>query len=162
MIKNRYTIADQGLLHFEQKSMTTKETMNWLENHGQELYTCLRGPRPSAALIDLSRSMGRIFVLGQVAPTEGTHSCKQAGECMIEDGHCVRNNHAEVDALLRCARAGIATQMATIYSINKPCYQCTRAIIAAGIRRIYYRYAVYDEQRTTSALHAAGVEVFKI
>ena len=161
MIKNHYTVDTYGLLNFEQ-AQTRIDVMDWLEAHGQEMYTCLRGPRPSAALIDIGRSNGKIFMVGEVKPSEGTKSCQDCGECMIEDGHCVRNNHAEVDALLRCARAGIETQMTTLYSINKPCYQCTRAIIAAGVRKIYYRYAVYDEPRTSQALEAANVEVIQL
>lgn len=125
-------------------------------------YTCKRGPRPSGALF-VSRlySVGnqpeRYTMYGDVKPTDGSPTCVEAG-CMIEDGHCVRNNHAEVNALLQCAKYGIPTDGGIMYSINKPCYACTRACIDAGIVKIIYAYTVYDEDRTRHILEAAGVE----
>lgn len=46
--------------------------------------------------------------------------------------------HAEMDALLMCARSGISPRGATLYVTTFPCHNCTRHIIAAGIERVYY------------------------
>ncbi|HEY2232800.1 MAG TPA: anti-phage dCTP deaminase [Candidatus Angelobacter sp.] len=46
--------------------------------------------------------------------------------------------HAEMDALLTCARSGISPRQATLYTTTFPCHNCTRHIIAAGIKRVYY------------------------
>jgi dCMP deaminase len=89
-------------------------------------------------------------------------SCKDEGECMMEDGHCVRNLHAEVDAILRASRLGFTLHGADMYSINKPCYNCTLHIIDSGIDRIFYAYAVYDEDRTTRALDVARIECIHV
>lgn len=124
-------------------------------------YTCKRGPRPSGAMIRFPKNADAFAVMGDVKPTAGSLSCVET-ECMMENNHCVRNIHAEVDALLRAAKNGWATEGATMYSINKPCYHCTLACIKAGIKQIYYAYAVYDEQRTRDALKAAGVECERI
>ena len=127
-------------------------------------YTCNRGPRPSGALFVMKMrnvAEGASAIHGDVVPSIGSESCKEAG-CMIIDNHCVRNIHAEVDALLECARYGIPTEGGTMYSINKPCYNCTLAIIAAGVSRIMYAYAVYDEERTENIIKAAGIECIHV
>lgn len=136
------------------------EVLQRLVKRAEQHYLCLRGPRPSGAVL-LTKSAGifNLFVRGDVRPPTNSPSCKDEGECMIEDGHCVRNNHAEVDAILTAAAQGIEISDATCYSINKPCYQCTRALIAAGVSRVIYAFAVYDEKRTNDAAEAAGLEM---
>ena len=44
--------------------------------------------------------------------------------------------HSEIVALGTCARDGLATDGATLYSNWWPCADCTRAIIEAGIVRV--------------------------
>lgn len=46
--------------------------------------------------------------------------------------------HAEMDALLMCARSGVSPRGGTLYVTTFPCHNCTRHIIAAGIERVYY------------------------
>ena len=46
--------------------------------------------------------------------------------------------HAEMDALLSCARSGVSPEGALFYVTTFPCHNCTRHIIAAGIKRVYY------------------------
>jgi deoxycytidylate deaminase len=46
--------------------------------------------------------------------------------------------HAEMEALLSCARSGISTKGATLYSTTFPCHNCAKHIIAAGIDRVLY------------------------
>lgn len=127
-------------------------------------YSCLRGPRPSGALLLTVNANGDTIVpiFGYVQPSAGLLSCKEHGECMMENGHCVRNLHAEVDTMLKAAKNGHSTIGAILYSINKPCYNCTLHAIAAGVKKIYYAFAVYDEDRTREALEAAGVECIHV
>lgn len=124
-------------------------------------YTCNRPPRPSGAALIIQNDDEFTVIWGDVKPTSGSQSCKDVG-CMMVEGHCVRNIHAEVDALLKCAKDGISTKGATMLSVNKPCYACTIACIKAGIQRILYAYTVYDEERTTDAMESAGVVACKI
>lgn len=49
-----------------------------------------------------------------------------------------RSVHAEMEALLACARNGIVSRGATIYCTTFPCHNCARHIIAAGISRVVY------------------------
>jgi deoxycytidylate deaminase len=46
--------------------------------------------------------------------------------------------HAEMDSLLSCARAGIETIGATLFSTTFPCHNCAKHIVAAGVRRVVY------------------------
>lgn len=46
--------------------------------------------------------------------------------------------HAEMEALLCCARNGISVRGATLYSTTFPCHNCARHIVAAGIERVVY------------------------
>ncbi|HEX3762411.1 MAG TPA: anti-phage dCTP deaminase [Kofleriaceae bacterium] len=46
--------------------------------------------------------------------------------------------HAEMDALLSCGRAGVDTTGATLFSTTFPCHNCTKHIVASGVRRVVY------------------------
>ncbi|MEX1027193.1 MAG: deaminase [Candidatus Paceibacterota bacterium] len=46
--------------------------------------------------------------------------------------------HAEMDALLACARSGVSPKGGTLYSTTFPCHNCAKHIIAAGIHRVVY------------------------
>jgi len=46
--------------------------------------------------------------------------------------------HAEMEALLFCARNTICTRGATLYTTTFPCHNCAKHIIAAGIRKVVY------------------------
>ena len=46
--------------------------------------------------------------------------------------------HAEMDALLSCARCGISPEGGLLYTTTFPCHNCARHIIAAGICKVVY------------------------
>jgi deoxycytidylate deaminase len=46
--------------------------------------------------------------------------------------------HAEMDALLTCARSGVSPVGGILYTTTFPCHNCTRHIVAAGIERVIY------------------------
>jgi deoxycytidylate deaminase len=50
----------------------------------------------------------------------------------------VRAVHAEVAALLDCARHGVAVLGCTLYTTTFPCHDCTKHIVAAGIGRVVF------------------------
>ena len=49
-----------------------------------------------------------------------------------------RAAHAEMDALLACARSGVSTRDSTLYCTTFPCHNCAKHIVAAGVRTVYY------------------------
>jgi deoxycytidylate deaminase len=46
--------------------------------------------------------------------------------------------HGEMDAILTCARLGISVQGKYLFVTTFPCHNCTRHIISAGIKKVYY------------------------
>jgi deoxycytidylate deaminase len=46
--------------------------------------------------------------------------------------------HAEMDALISCARSGVSPVGSILYTTTFPCHNCTRHIIAAGVERVFY------------------------
>jgi deoxycytidylate deaminase len=46
--------------------------------------------------------------------------------------------HAEMEALLACARVGTAVRDQLLFTTTFPCHNCTKHIVAAGIRRVVY------------------------
>ena len=47
----------------------------------------------------------------------------------------IRTIHAEMNALLQCAKQGVSTEGATIYVTHFPCLNCTKSIIQAVSKR---------------------------
>lgn len=46
--------------------------------------------------------------------------------------------HAEMEAILSCARQNISLRGATLYCTTFPCHNCAKHIIASGIKRVVY------------------------
>lgn len=49
--------------------------------------------------------------------------------------------HAEMNAIIWAARKGISIEGATIYVTLEPCSECSKNLIASGIKRIVYSKA---------------------
>lgn len=76
----------------------------------------------------------------------GADHCEDVG-CLIVDSHCVRTNHAEMNAICQAARHGVSVEGATAYVTNMPCTTCAKALAAAGIRRV----VVFSDYHSTLA-----------
>lgn len=46
--------------------------------------------------------------------------------------------HAEMDALLSCARSAVSPRGGVLYSTTFPCHNCAKHIVAAGLREVIY------------------------
>ena len=46
--------------------------------------------------------------------------------------------HAEMEALLSCGRSAVSPRGGTLYATTFPCHNCTRHVIAAGLKRVVY------------------------
>ncbi|CDW59576.1 Lactamase B and dCMP cyt deam 1 domain containing protein [Trichuris trichiura] len=79
----------------------------------------------------------RIIAGGYNGSVSGDVHCIDEG-CYVVDGHCLRTIHAEMNALLQCAKLGIATDQAEVYVTHFPCLACTKALLQAGIKKIHY------------------------
>ncbi|CAM3105509.1 ComE operon protein 2 [Sporolactobacillus spathodeae] len=90
----------------------------------------------------------------------GTH-CVDDG-CYVKDGHCVRTIHAEMNAILQCAKFGEPTDHSEIYVTHYPCLQCCKAIIQAGIQTVYYANDYKNDAYAAELYQMAGVQVKKV
>lgn len=79
----------------------------------------------------------RIVSSGYNGSVSGNPHCDNVGHTM-RDGHCIATIHAEINALLYCAKEGISVKGCTAYVTHFPCLNCTKALIQAGIKCIYY------------------------
>lgn len=52
---------------------------------------------------------------------------------LVRREHCVRTIHAEMNAITRAARRGVLVRGATLFCSMYPCWDCAKAIVAAGI-----------------------------
>lgn len=80
----------------------------------------------------------RIVSSGYNGSVSGNPHCDDVGHTM-RDGHCIATIHAEINALLYCAREGISVKGCTAYVTHFPCLNCTKALIQSGIKSIYYK-----------------------
>ena len=49
-----------------------------------------------------------------------------------------RDAHAEMEAILSAARAGISIKGKNLYSTTFPCHNCAKLIVAGGLSRVFY------------------------
>jgi len=109
-------------------------------------------PASPEALLDQSLSVARdspnrVRRVGAVlCPDDGgppLHACntfpmgvQDTEQRHLGDGRLVWMEHAERNAIYAAARAGRATEGASLASSYFPCLECARAIIQAGIRHL--------------------------
>ena len=67
-----------------------------------------------------------------------------------------------MNALLQCAKQGVSTEGATIYVTHFPCLNCTKSIIQAGIKTIYYAEDYHNHEYAMQLLDQSGIEYKKI
>ncbi|MFC4618055.1 ComE operon protein 2 [Camelliibacillus cellulosilyticus] len=103
----------------------------------------------------------RIIAGGYNGSTSGGVHCTDEG-CYVIDGHCVRTIHAEMNALLQCAKFGVATQGAEIYVTHFPCLQCCKAIIQAGIQKVFYAKDYKNHPYAIELFQESGVETVRV
>jgi len=80
---------------------------------------------------------GRIISTGYNGPVSGAPLCSEVGGCL--GAGCNRSIHAELNAILFAARAGISVEGCTLYCSLSPCLHCAQAIVNAGITRVVYQ-----------------------
>jgi len=77
--------------------------------------------------------------------------------------------HAELNAIIQCARNGVTPIGCTIYSSFSPCVHCAIAIAQAGLSRVItYRLDEDDERwvesisKAMAVFEEAGIEYLQI
>jgi deoxycytidylate deaminase len=108
-----------------------------------------------------SNDLEKLKMAGRIAQTLGKENeatmkgLREAGFFDItEFGRAV---HAEMAALLACARTGRSPRGATLYATTFPCHNCARHIIASGVRKVIY-IEPYAKSKA-STLHEDAISI---
>ncbi|HLS22480.1 MAG TPA: ComE operon protein 2 [Pseudogracilibacillus sp.] len=103
----------------------------------------------------------RLIASGYNGSVDDSSHCIDEG-CLIVDNHCVRTVHAEMNALLQCARFGVATDETTLYVTHFPCLHCTKHLIQAGIKEIFYEHDYRNNDTAIQLLEEANIPVTQV
>ncbi|MGD6795762.1 ComE operon protein 2 [Metabacillus indicus] len=103
----------------------------------------------------------RIIAGGYNGSIAGGVHCIDEG-CYVIDNHCVRTIHAEMNALLQCAKFGVPAAGAEIYVTHFPCLQCCKALIQSGIKKVYYAKSYKNHPYAIELFEQAGVAVEQV
>jgi len=76
----------------------------------------------------------------------------------MENGHCIRTIHAEINAITQAAMHGIAIKDATMYTTASPCWSCFKVIANCGIKRIVFG-EFYRDERIFQFADQLGIEL---
>jgi len=145
----------------------SKNRLSWDEYFLKILIaTSERSTCPRAVVGAIITKDNKIIATGyNGAPNDMPH-CTDVGCAVGEDDHCHRAVHAEINAIIQ---ASGSSQGGTLYCTHKPCLNCSKAIIQAGIKEVKYIYEYYDNQskalnvkNQTEYLNQAGLKVTKL
>lgn len=103
----------------------------------------------------------RSLATGYNGSVTGQAHCDEIGHQMV-DGHCVRTIHSEMNALIQCAKNGVSTSGTEIFVTHFPCYNCTKALLQAGIKKVNYYYDYRDNPLALELLEKCQVPVEQI
>jgi dCMP deaminase len=125
--------------------------------------TCLR--RKVGAILVKER---RILCTGYNGAPTGLRHCLDVGclreELAVPSGQrheLCRALHAEQNVLIQAARHGISVADSSLYCTNLPCVICTKMLVNAGIRAVYYVEG-YADPLSRDILEEAGIELTRL
>ena len=81
---------------------------------------------------------------------------------IMRDDHEQNTLHAEQNAIADAARRGTSIQDSTIYITHYPCINCTKFIIASGIKEIIYYDNYRNDEIVNKLLEDAKIKINKI
>jgi len=111
---------------------------------------------------------GRILSTGYNGTPSGFTNCCDHWEGKYTNEHHEWSKtyeiHAEMNAIIWAAREGIKIKDATIYVTLEPCSDCSKNIIASGIKRIVYdkSYEHTNSSVVTNFIEVNGVVIEQI
>ena len=103
----------------------------------------------------------RIIAGGYNGSVSGDAHCIDEG-CYLRDGHCVRTIHAEMNAILQCAKFGVSSDGASLYVTDFPCLQCTKSLLQAGIKEINYIRNYHNDEYPKQLIKLKNVRLNQI
>ena len=111
---------------------------------------------------------GRILSTGYNGTPAGYSNCSDHWEGKYTKEHHEWSKtyeiHAEMNAIIWAARRGISIEGATIYVTLEPCADCSKNIIASGIKRIVYakEYEHNHSETVSKFIKDNGVVIEKL
>ena len=103
----------------------------------------------------------RIVSTGYNGSVAGNPHCDDVGHTMRND-HCIATIHVEMNAVLYCAKEGISLKGTICYVTHFPCLNCTKALIQAGISKIYYKEGYRIDPYAIELLNRNSIEYIQI
>lgn len=101
-----------------------------------------------------------ILSTGYNGSIRGLPHCDEEGH-MMQDGHCVRTIHAELNAIIQAAKNGACIDRACMYVTASPCWNCFKCIANAGIVRVVYG-EFYRDDRVFEIAQQLGIEMVQL
>jgi len=101
-----------------------------------------------------------VLATGYNGSIPGDDHCEDVG-CLVVDNHCVRTNHAEMNALMQAAKHGNSVDGSIAYVTNMPCTTCAKALVASGIKRVVV-FSDYHSTLATEFFAKSGIQIDKI
>lgn len=109
----------------------------------------------------LVNQLGQIIASGYNGSPRGFPHCDEVGCDLDSAEHCVRAIHAEMNAIIQCARTGAQTNDCTIYVTHSPCPRCAMVIVQSGISRVIYNDAYKGAYTTEQIFEHAGIQLIR-
>jgi dCMP deaminase len=101
-----------------------------------------------------------ILSTGYNGSIRGLSHCDEIGHLM-ENDHCVRTVHAEVNAIAQAARNGINLNNSELYVTSSPCWNCFKALANVGIKKIFFSHE-YREKKIFEFAKLANIEMIQV
>ncbi len=111
---------------------------------------------------------GRVLSTGYNGTPAGFTNCCDYWNYEYTDEHHEWSKtyeiHAEMNAIIWAARKGICVEDATIYVTLEPCSECSKNLIASGIKRIVYakEYEHTHSDTISKFIEDNGVSIEKL
>lgn len=102
-----------------------------------------------------------VVATGYNGSISGMPHCDDEGHLM-ENDHCVRTVHAEMNAIAQAAQRGTRVKGATAYITAFPCWTCFRLLIQAGITRIVYDEPYRMDEKVREIAEALKIEILQL
>lgn len=83
-------------------------------------------------------------------------------ESIIENGHEIATIHAEQNAIIDCAKRGVSCNECTAYITHYPCFNCTKLLLAGGIKTIKYIDDYRNNENVVGFCDKMNVKIYKI
>ena len=80
----------------------------------------------------------------------------------MENGHEIATIHAEQNAVVDCAKRGASCDECTAYITHYPCLNCTKLLLAAGIKTIKYIDDYRNNENVVGFCDKMNVKIDKI